>query len=388
VADDDLARVLILLHESAKRWRTLHAQGEEWADPEGTRAAFERMARPGSIVTSRGDGTGPSGRDRGWRVWVRQPDEVRAEFGLPHGYHHLVIANRQRVCQSHPEGGHRVTERRDEHDSWLGPAGMLIRPFALPAALEVRAVHQETFLGRRVLIVAGGPRTMAEPGRPDLLWAADEVRFAVDAERGVLLWLERRFEGQPFTRTSMTTVTFDHDLDDALFAVPEDDEGPLLVPPGPGRPPRPYTHPGPPDGVLGAPVSGTVFVAREPSFAIVVDALVAYPTGFELRLTVRTRDEPVRGSFGPGNRRSWSGNAAFPSQSLAARPTGDMALQPLSGMGTHARFDQWFWAEPLPAPGAVGLVVNWPGPNLHETRVELDGDAIREAATRAVTLWP
>jgi hypothetical protein len=34
------------------------------------------------------------------------------------------------------------------------------------------------------------------------------------------------------------------------------------------------------------------------------------------------------------------------------------------------------------------LVVSWPKYGVAETRIELDGAAIREAAERAVILWP
>jgi len=47
-----------------------------------------------------------------------------------------------------------------------------------------------------------------------------------------------------------------------------------------------------------------------------------------------------------------------------------------------------FWVYPLPPEGPVTLVASWLEHGVTETRAELDGTAIREAAGRAVILWP
>jgi hypothetical protein len=44
--------------------------------------------------------------------------------------------------------------------------------------------------------------------------------------------------------------------------------------------------------------------------------------------------------------------------------------------------------HPLPPDGPVTFVASWLLYGVAETRVELDGSAIREAARRAVILWP
>ncbi len=60
----------------------------------------------------------------------------------------------------------------------------------------------------------------------------------------------------------------------------------------------------------------------------------------------------------------------------------------MHGSGTRARFDQRFWVEPLPPPGPLGVVVEWERRGLRETRVDLDGSEIVDAAARAERLWP
>lgn len=108
-----------------------------------------------------------------------------------------------------------------------------------------------------------------------------------------------------------------------------------------------------------------------------------------------------------GGRREWSGTSAFPGESLRVGvvfadgrtsvaenftgppvPVSDVRLVPLHGSGTQDRFDQRFWVEPLPPAGPLGVVVEWVRRRVPETRVDLDGRAILEAAARAQTLWP
>ena len=386
---DDLELILSLLHESGKRWRTLRAEGEEWIDPERSKEAFFRGVPPGSVVTARG-APGPEDRDPRWKLWVCQPDRSRVDFGMAHRQRILVIADGSRMCSSVPFGGYRVSDR-GEHDSSLGPAAPLVRPFALPTVLGLQVEGRSRELGRPVVVVGGRPRPDVEVGFRSLTMGADELRFAVDVERGVLLWLESRYQGVPFRRLAMTDVTFDEELDDDLFAFPDDasEDADLPIRPEPSRPIRPdRLHPGPPDHMLGQPVPTEVVVARTATVVVAVDRVVAYPNGFELGVTARTRNEPVPGSFDTGNRRAWSGTAAFAGESLKVRLDANLAVIPVSGSGTQARFDQRYWVMPLPPPGPLGVVVEWPARELPETRAELHGAAIVEAAARAETLWP
>ncbi|TCJ36428.1 hypothetical protein E0504_23650 [Parafrankia sp. BMG5.11] len=50
------------------------------------------------------------------------------------------------------------------------------------------------------------------------------------------------------------------------------------------------------------------------------------------------------------------------------------------------RLRYWLW--PLPPAGPLTLVVDFPARGLAESRVTVDGSALRAAAERAVTLWP
>ncbi len=405
---DDLPAVLELLHTSEHRWRTLRAEGEEWIDAERSGQAYRRNMRPGALMSFRGV-PGPADRDPSWKVWL-SPPRSRVDFGGPHQSRTVVIGDGHRTCASHPHVvGYRVTDHRDDHEQSLGPAGALVHPVLLAAALELTVQGRGEALGREVIVVRGRARPATRRGMPWITMGADELDVAVDVERGVLLWSEARFEGAPFRRITMTAVGFDEDLDDHLFAFPEG-AGELPFPPErPRRPPADRrAGDGPPDGVLGEPVGGPQIVARADSVVVAVDRVVAYPTGFELGVTVRTRGGQGQRSFDEVRRREWRGASAFPGESLQVsvvfadgrrsiarnfgRPpeaaSSGVRLVPLSGSGTDTRFDQRFWVEPLPPPGPLGVVVEWDRRQIPETRAELDAGAIVAGAARAATLWP
>lgn len=64
------------------------------------------------------------------------------------------------------------------------------------------------------------------------------------------------------------------------------------------------------------------------------------------------------------------------------------ALMPGSGSSGNGTSSAQFYLTPLPPNGPLALVVAWPAFGITETRIELDGSAIRDAAQRVLTLWP
>jgi hypothetical protein len=151
---------------------------------------------------------------------------------------------------------------------------------------------------------------------------------------------------------------------------------------------------------------------RTEQVAVAIGSVRAYPNGFEFILHTRLRhedeDEPV-GADPLGRHGRWRRGQA-PGEELrlglmyadgrrtattAAHPLGDddaeagqLVLLENGGGGDNLRWDGDFWVHPLPPEGPVIFVASWPRHRVAETRVELDGAAIREAAGRAVTLWP
>jgi hypothetical protein len=72
--------------------------------------------------------------------------------------------------------------------------------------------------GRRALVVEARPRLPALPPSDLVPNGCDAVTLHVDAERGVVLRVEARLEGEAVRRLELTTVVFDEELPDELFA--------------------------------------------------------------------------------------------------------------------------------------------------------------------------
>jgi hypothetical protein len=185
-------------------------------------------------------------------------------------------------------------------------------------------------------------------------------------------------------------------------AFPEPPPPPELV-----RLPRPVWMQ--PDAVIPGSVPAELVLIRTEQVAVALGSVRAYPNGFEFTLHVRTRgaDETEPGWHDPLDRHGQRGQApgeillfglmfadgrrtattARYSQPDETDP-GRLILRQGGGGGNAHRWDGEFWIHPLPPLGPVTFVASWPKFGVSETRAELDGAAIREAAERAVILWP
>ena len=65
-----------------------------------------------------------------------------------------------------------------------------------------------------------------------------------------------------------------------------------------------------------------------------------------------------------------------------------LVLLKVGSGGTERQWDGNFWVHPLPPDGPVTFVASWLLHEVAEARAELDSSAIRQAAGRAVILWP
>lgn len=175
---------------------------------------------------------------------------------------------------------------------------------------------------------------------------------------------------------------------------------------------------------MGGVVPLTAVLVRTDVVVVAVVQARAYPVGFELDLTVRLRhpdqlDEraavddgrlwDVPGQNRPGGLRFGLGYAdgrratrlgwphlfdappeAPPGPVLmpgGASHSGGVVVAEAGG--TRARHDHSAWVWELPPPGPVTLAVEWAAQGLAETTVDVvDGAVLREAAGRALPLWP
>ena len=57
-----------------------------------------------------------------------------------------------------------------------------------------------------------------------------------------------------------------------------------------------------------------------------------------------------------------------------------------SSGGGHWHSDYWCW--PIPGPGILKVMCEWPSKGITMTVTELDGSLIRQASAKAEKLWP
>jgi hypothetical protein len=169
----------------------------------------------------------PSPRERGdferiWKVWHERPDRWRQEAGLPggSGIEYRVIDGKAFWFYNPHEGAHAATT-----EGRFGPEFEIAYVFdpesGVPdlSYLEMRVVGRIRHAGREALRVEatkpGGWETVPEP----LWWGADDYELVVDAERGVILRLASRLEGQAFDVTEVLEVSFDEVFPVGTFAL-------------------------------------------------------------------------------------------------------------------------------------------------------------------------
>lgn len=191
------------------------------------------------------------------------------------------------------------------------------------------------------------------------------------------------------------------------------------------RPTPPLPDPTPerarePQDVTPGVVAVEVMLGRTTTAAVAVGRLRVYPSGFALPLLVRLVDSPrmheepleggrgfrtdnksFPGSFSWGFRPGWAHEQGLPDDLLrvgivfadgravtnldtAGLGTGGDISLSILGLGGRRSWDYELWVRPLPPSGPLGLLCQWPAKGIPETRVDLDGAAILQAASRAV----
>jgi hypothetical protein len=175
----------------------------------------------------------------------------------------------------------------------------------------------------------------------------------------------------------------------------------------------------PPRGVKPVALAVDGLLVHREALALYANGFNAYPAGFSFALTsvrdhpyprdVRAPDFRPANPFGsrrprgePGSReellsvlrvgvRFTDGGSVFAANHGAWRGV-DHPLEPptitsYSGSGTESEWVERFWVWGVPAGGDVELAYSWPAEDVPDSSLLIDGDALREAAARAVTLW-
>jgi hypothetical protein len=203
-------------------------------------------------------------------------------------------------------------------------------------------------------------------------------------------------DGKPAGLT-MVVMTF---FDEPSLQTPEPEE------PEPQRTPWRGTS----DDTTGVVVPLVRVLARTDDVVVIVSAFVAYPAGFDFTLITISRlawtrrgMQPHPMGFGVSDRMfaspeflrfglrfadgSKATNVGF-GQGGYAPGSGVRDLLPRGSGGGGRKYSSRYWCEPLPPPGPLGLVCEWPKYGIAETEDVVSADLILAAAEQAKPIWP
>lgn len=165
----------------------------------------------------------------------------------------------------------------------------------------------------------------------------------------------------------------------------------------------------PPPDVVPADAGVLLVLARSEAVAVIVHEVEAWPGGFQLTLRVRTRpgvrdmpvDDPVF-TYEPYARRRVEHGKMPPPEQLrfgVQLPAGERVTnlspgEPPATFLTESRLTgfkgEWVYrygVTPLPGPGSMWIVCEWPRLSIPISGVEVDAGVLRAAAERAIKLW-
>ena len=164
---------------------------------------------------------------------------------------------------------------------------------------------------------------------------------------------------------------------------------------------------GPANNVLGIVVPLNMVLVQSDRAAVTLGSITAYPDGFEFDYLIRSTAEELGRSlaehlhhrragpdlpddlfrfgleFADGTRVT-SIESRLP---FSGEPGAGPAMVPRGGGGSFERWLGNWWVTPLPPPGPLAFVCEWPAAGIALTRVEIDASAVLDAAVHAVTLW-
>jgi hypothetical protein len=231
----EIGDLLELLHLAGSRFRTLRAEFDTCVRPDVLNragiAAFARGPRRTRTRRSRsssGRVFSPAPDDaaepqRGWlRVWVERPDRLREESG-DEDEAGTLVRDGQLWWDDNPSLGLSTNANDDEPAMSIsyGESEILLDPAGLGGHVILGPRGSAERAGRRVLRAHAVPRAGGRRERgPSPIWlCGDNFEFEVDAETGVLLYVEARFEGTAFSTIAATLVAYDEEIPPETFVL-------------------------------------------------------------------------------------------------------------------------------------------------------------------------
>ena len=218
----ELGDLLVLLHGARGRIATVRAVVRTWQHIGRSRAAMEHGAgRGGFVAYGPADEPERESVESTVRLWLAPPDRAREERRDDDG-ERLGVRRGRTWWAYDAHGGAVSNEEQPDVGSGIGEEfGWLLDPAAIIGFLDFDELRPARRAGRPVLSVRAVPRATTD-GAPTPLFrlgafGADELRLDVDAERGALLRIEARFEGQPFAISEILEIAFDERFPDDTF---------------------------------------------------------------------------------------------------------------------------------------------------------------------------
>jgi hypothetical protein len=184
----------------------------------------------------------------------------------------------------------------------------------------------------------------------------------------------------------------------------------FFEPPPPFEPPPAPEWDGPPDATIPTTIPIEQVVARTSQAVVYLGSISVFPTGFEFDVFVLTDDsdsdlDPFdfehrmvaqhTGELPPGQLRL---GFLFPDGSKATntggyfnwhedgegRPDSPVMSGSTGGGGHRGTWHRSFWVWPLPPPGSLEFVCEWPAMEIPPTRLQLDWDATKSPSVGTV----
>jgi hypothetical protein len=162
-----------------------------------------------------------------------------------------------------------------------------------------------------------------------------------------------------------------------------------------------------PSGQVPTPVATRLILARTGQVAVAVMGLWAFAAGFDLLVTVELRneipgtsvasfladldDEPLEDEFCRLGVQFSTGEKAANTERRPTREGSSDRTGPIMkvrGGGGGLLVREWrYWVSPLPPPGPLAFVCEWPAFGIAELRTEIDAQPILDAASQSIVLW-
>jgi hypothetical protein len=240
--------VLELMHSAPERYESVRAALRYRGDGPTIKAVRERFLRSEAGRRTFGEQTESPENIRhsepdgpfGWRcrVWLIDHHRWRLELDLPGGALDIAVSTGRIRLVGTPEGppgSSELWERRIGGDlpsdalGWLpqptdtfwtmypfDPAGICSLDGELEE-MDLRMEGRVRWAGRKAVRLVAVPEPEPERDLEPLWWGADEYEVVVDAERGVLLRLASRLNGEDFDALEVEEIHFDERFGEDVF---------------------------------------------------------------------------------------------------------------------------------------------------------------------------